>query len=483
MSPHPDEIITQLTAKYPLTPEQQSQLRAVLTNEEVKTAVEAGSFIPESFLIPVLATTIFYVPTPSTAIFILYHPEMLEQLRKHIANTPANMMRYLELREQINQAATIKTRVEKTLLLRKISAQLQALADFIIASPVLRHEVPHLPRVLALHLNTELIWLQKTAISYFQQLFSPAKKIHNIEFLPKHDGVQLGNRMLISYHNEHEIEQRIIFYIKTHQHGSLRAGGSTTATVDPKELFFYKALEHSRFGPKAHFFFNPLSPSSFYIATQDESFTKIPGKIKFFETYSQAERSEQALHPVRGNTAAETGVVRAEVLLRIFNLWDITTNSGNFGRTLVPEESEKWRIIDFRVNTQDVYEPGLMFEDFRDGIGMAGLDPSGTFLTAVLSNSTPHERIQLAVPLIEEFEQGKCHHHDATRHLPLSAAIDRAHSEIAAYITENHEALMIDQEKTQADLARYIAMVKENLKQFVDGLKHSITEMPQSPSA
>jgi len=480
---YPDEIIHQLVTKYSLAPEYQVQLRTILIDEEVQIVAKAMEFDLELFLIPIPATTDFYIPIPSAAIFILKNREYLEQLRAHISASPTSMAQYLALREQINTVATIKTRVEKVLLLRTISGGLQLLYNFIMDDPILRYEIPRLPRVLALHLNAELIWLQGAATLYFQSLFDKTRKTildYGIEFLPKRDGVQLGNRMSIRYRDEHGVEQRVIFYIKTHQYGSLRAGGSTTTTVDPKELFFYKVLEYSGFGPKVHFFFNPLSPSGFFIATQDEGFTKILGKIKFFETYSQAERSQLAPSPTRGDTAAEIGMVRAEVLLRVFNLWDITTNSGNFGRVIVKEQSEKWRVIDFRVNTQESYVVDQIFEDFRDGVGMDGLDPSGTFLTAVLSTTSAKDRIQLTAPLIEGFELGKCHYHSSVRHLPLSAAVEKAHREVAAYLVEHHEALLLSLEKlerSQDDLTRYIQAVQGNLKQFVDGLHYAVTEL------
>lgn len=498
---YPDQIIHPLIEKYSLPLSHQNQLRALLVTPEIKTAVETGGLNPDQLIIPVVSQpSVFYIPHPNAASFILEHRSSLQELSEYMAHDPLKAKAYVEMREKVDSLEDLKLsiakeRVERKLRLRNISGVLEPLYDFITGNALLQYEVSRLPRAISLQLNTELLWLQKQSTAYFQKLFSErGEMIHRIEFFPKVDGVQLGNRMLIEYGDK----KHIIFYVKTHQAGSLRSGGSSTATVDPKELFVYSALANAGFGPKTHFYFNPLSPSSFYIATQDEGFTKTPGKIKFFETYFQAGKSDKAEPPHLGNTVAELGIIRAEVLLRVFQLWDITSNSGNFGRVIIRHlgmEREKWRVIDFRVNTEDSYQREteaigtsssdaipLIFKDFREGKGLVGLDPATSgFLNAVLSEATPQDRVRSTFPLVEELELGRLHNsHEGERHLPLSRAMKKAYQEIKDYVNKHHASLLIDPEKALTDLENYHAAVQQNLVQFINGLRQTQSENAES---
>lgn len=470
--PYPEEIITELTEKHGLLPDLQQQLHDSLMVEELHSAIEAGTFNPNDLLIP-LENEVVYIPTSNVIGHILKNRSSLTELKEHASSNSVAMKEYLKIRKEIIRLHSLRLkdpveRTERKILLRTISIELEALYDFIIANPILRLEIFNLSKILSLHLNSELKWLENLAKVYFQQVFNnEGEKITEISFFSKLDGVQMGRRMRINYSDAHESEHQIFYYIKTHQYGSLRAGGSTVVPVDPKELFVYKVLEYTGFGPKAHFFFNPLSPGAFFIATQDESFTKVSGKEKFFKTYGQVQDdSKGLLLKTEINDESKKGVARIDILLRIFNLWDIITNSGNYGLTTVNQEREKWRIIDFRVVSQDDYSLERIFEDFVEGTGMEGYLglPS-----SVLKEAEQAERIRLAALLIEEFTFGRpCQSHEG-RKMCLADATARAYTEIKEYITKHHEVLQIDLSRVLTDLERYFLDIQRNLSTFIEG--------------
>jgi hypothetical protein len=104
---------------------------------------------------------------------------------------------------------------------------------------------------------------------------------------------------------------------------------SVVEYLDKVEGVQYKVLEYTGYGPKAHFFYNLISPAAFYIATQDEGFSSDTAKMKFFSTYGlMRERLDEQ---TEFSTGTKMGVFRTDILLRIFNLWDIIMNSGSFG--------------------------------------------------------------------------------------------------------------------------------------------------------
>ena len=274
--------------------------------------------------------------------------------------------------------------------------------------------------------------------------------------------------MRIDYFDDKEEQHQIMYYIKTHQSGSLRSGGSTTTPVDIKELFVYKVLEHSGYGPKAHFFFNHLSPGAFFIATQDESFTKVTGKEEFFQTYDHARDDLEKLSKQELSNETKKGIACADLFLKIFNLWDIITNPGNYGCTTVDQKREKWRIIDFRVETIDTYYLEQIFEDFRDGermVGYLGLPNS------ILKETDQAERIKLASLLVEEFELGRpCQSH-AGRQIPLLKAMSIAYDDVKSYIIEHHDTLRLDVDSVLLDLDRYFKDIQINFGEFAQKTK------------
>jgi hypothetical protein len=473
---YPEEIIEELAERYALSEIQQQQLRECLMIKELRHVVEANAFDPSILLIQLEEATV-YIPSPSIIGQLLKNTDCLSELKKYVLGNPAAMKEYIKTIEEISRINSLRLsnpreRTERKILLRQIGDKLESLYDFVVGHAALSLEVANISRTLLLHLNAELKWLQKTATLYFRKKFTKEhKEILDIFFLSKIDGVQMGNRMSILYLDKEKTEHQIVYYIKTHQYGSLRSGGSTIKPVDFKEPFVYRALEYAGFGPKAHFFFNSLSPSAFFIATQDEEFTKALDKVKFFKTYGQARKHFDSLLSA-GTIADEIkiGIARADILLRILNLWDIISNSGNYGYTSVNQAWEKWRVIDFRVGTvgkDEEYCLEDIFEGFRDGRGMDGYIG---LPNTVLTEAEPTERVNMAASLIEEFEVGRlCQSHDG-RKMPLREAMEKAYNDIRTYIMEYHESLQIDLSLVLPDLEKYFMSIQKNLTTFIEGV-------------
>ena len=468
---YPEEIIAELITKYSLPAIQQQQLRECLMIEGVHHAIETSTFDPTALLIQIEEATI-YIPSPSIMGQLLRNASCLGELKEYVFGDPASMKKYIEIREEIKRIDSLhlsrpRERTERKILLRQVSDKLESCYSFIAGNIILSLEVSTVSRIVSLYLNSELRWLQQVASQYFKEkLHQENKRIVDIAFLSKVDGVQMGNRMRIIYFDEKEAEHQITYYIKTHQYGSLRSGGSTTTPVDFKELFVYRALEYAGLGPKAYFFFNPLSPGAFFIATQDEGFTKIKTKTKFFKTYGQVQEKLESLSQISGITdAVKKGIALSDLLLRIFNLWDITTNAGNYGYVVVNQEREKWRVIDFRVETQEDYHFDRIFEDFQKGKGRneyLGLSHT------ILAEAAPEERFRLATLLAEEFNLGRPCQSREGRKISQRESMERAYKDIRMYITEHHELLQLDLEKILPDFENYFTAIQGNLTKFME---------------
>lgn len=477
---YPEEIIAELAERYTLLEIQQQQLRECLMIEGVHHAIEAGAFDPTALLIQT-EEAVIYIPSPSIVGQLLRNASSLSELKEYALGNPAAIKEYLAVREETKRIDSLRLsnpreRTERKILLRQISDKLESCHSFMAGNTILSLEVSAVSRILSLHLNSELKWLQKVASMYFEEKFRQEnKKILDIAFLPKVDGVQMGNRMRIIYLDEEEVEHQIIYYIKTHQHGSLRSGGSTITTVDFKELFVYRILEYAGLGPKAYFFFNPLSPGAFFIATQDEGFTKITAKTKFFKTYGQAQEKLESLSQASGiSNEVKKGIALSDILLRIFNLWDITTNAGNYGYVVVNQEREKWRVIDFRVETQEDYHVDQIFEDFQKG---KGRDEYLGLSHAILVEAAPEERVKLATLLAEEFNLGRPCQSREGRKIPLRESMERAYKDIRIYITEHHELLQLDLDTVLPDFESYFTAIQGNLTKFIEGAMHHSSQI------
>lgn len=82
--------------------------------------------------------------------------------------------------------------------------------------------------------------LQEAATDYFKIYFARQNKKPegDFEFSPKGAGDQIGGKMSVNFKEE----KKLVYYIKTHQHGS-NIRNSSAKPVDAKELLVYRILE------------------------------------------------------------------------------------------------------------------------------------------------------------------------------------------------------------------------------------------------
>jgi hypothetical protein len=180
------------------------------------------------------------------------------------------------------------------------------------------------------------------------------------KFFPKMRGAQFGSTM------EFETGDGVLhrFYIKSHMAGprlsqSGGSGGSIDSTnpVDPYEIFIYKFLEYSGFGPEVHFFWQ--SAYNFYIATRAidhgyATYAAIKGSEDsdaLGQLLTGIQGSKQDLEQALQNPtilALVNGFIQAYVLECILGIHDLVCNDGNiFFCTAPSPERHLPQIIDF----------------------------------------------------------------------------------------------------------------------------------------
>jgi hypothetical protein len=385
----------------------------------------------------------------------------INELIKFVTEYPKVMKSYSELIKKIKELETLPNskKVPRQLLLLEIDKSIESIYSEIVNQTLLRLEFLSLSKTVTLQMNADLKWLERYALFYFSDLFKPLNKIiTKTSFYTKLDGDQLGRRLRIEY-NENGMAKEIFYFIKTHQEGSRRNGSSSIA-VDPKEIFIYKLLELTHYGPKVHFFLNPLAIGGFYIATQDEGFTKTSHKLKLFNTYGQLrdareEKLENNSLKLNEDKSLQKAILTAHLFQRIFHLWDIITNPGNYGRTSIKNNDSvhyKWRIIDFRVSTSTQYLDDKIADNFIAGQDMEGYIGQ---LQSCTKNLTEQQRIESALIILEEFSLGRLSYNSQTRKLPIIDAINQAFIFTARLLKayENIDSLGFALEKPLGNLA------------------------------
>jgi hypothetical protein len=359
----------------------------------------------------------------------LINKKLLELLET-VKAFPMETATYVQLKGKIQEfeALSPSKKIERQLLLREIDALLEEIYQFLLNNELLRLEFLKLAKSIFSHINGDLKWLEYFSRSYLQERFaSEKKKISKFEFFPKLDGDQLGRRGRIQYTIDEE-KKEIYYFAKTHQDGS-RRNEKNALPVDPKELFFYKVLELTGLGPKVHFYLNPLVIGSYFIATQDEAFTKIPNKQKFFKTYGQLKDHLEE----KPDAPFTEMVVLSHLLQKIFHLWDLITNSGNFGQVVIDGSRYKWRIIDFRITSLEQYENKNIFKDYLANNEMEGyIGP----LKAATKNLTEDEKVDVAIRVLNNLQMGKLSYSRKSCKLPLKNAIFSAFCYIARLLQD-----------------------------------------------
>jgi hypothetical protein len=323
--------------------------------------------------------------------------------------------------------------------------------------------------------------IEDAAIIYFEKYFaSLGRTITNIEITPKKSGQQLGTVLWLTYTEpshtgEAAVSKRIGYHIKTHQHGSgYNDGGRTLVResetpVDLKELLVYKLLEKMGVGPKAHFLLSHLKINgACYIATQTAAFTKtLAADDKTFVIYEHFQKA-QAGRPIE-EAVDKQGLFRVQLLLWILQLHDLTTNTGNYGKTSTPTKAE-WKVIDFRVATGGDYRnPAAIVEGLRTG---GPLLDSELMLQGLFAGCpTVDERMHIASQVLAEFKTGKSRHSaEAGFKMPFEPALYQALCEIVKFAAEHAEDLGLDQPKLLGAFAGNAALTVTEVQKHLEGL-------------
>ena len=514
--PYPDEPYNQLTQQYSLSDDLKQTLLETLKIDGMKDIVEGGWITPDVLvkqhtslnkcfvLSPIKAQmlvlthqairdderikskkTLFsnmlmwlesndepyaYIISPSLAKDTLSNDTIITELNKAAKEYPAEMKKWDEIRaeiQEINNLPHSKLTKRKSLATNVIE-KIAPLQSFIENFMSLKSEFFSSSIVLFQYINQQTKPLEEAAKIYFEALLkAQGKKIVAINFFSKPDGDQLGRRMQIEYqHPDSKNKHRIMYHIKTHQHGST-SRGSSTKPVDAKELFIYKVFQYIGFGPKVHFFFNSLSRGGFFIATQDAAFTKQTARTKLFSTYEQM-RDKNLLSE---DEETYTNLSSLDILSRIFNIRDVTTNPSNFGCTLINNTDRKWQILDFRIETYDQYTYNGIFEGFRAGNGMYNYHG---FLGNTLRDRPENDRMKTAAKVIDILENGcASYSRQGDTKLPLLPGIEKAYAEIVEYIKENGANLELEIAKALDDLARYKNDIQKNFNELATKIKET----------
>ena len=287
--------------------------------------------------------------------------------------------------------------------------------------------------------------------------FSRNLKGTAFQFHPKKGGDQLGTIMLMKIPSADSSSKQIKFFIKTHQDGSAKSSGSRQA-ADLREIFIYKMLEITGFGPKVHFYGQNFSSLFLMIATQDLEFTKRPNVKKLFETYEYLLDSLQWDNPeIIFNFAL------FDILARLFVLYDVTTNYGNFGRVTIITEAQQY--YKFIVPSGGSCIVPDIFEQFVSGNGMFNYT---RHYAAVCCDRPLNERLQTGKAIISLFNSGAPRRNLRQSKPPLISAIDQAHI-FAVQFSESNPLL----KKQQSKLLQYVNDVKTNFTVLSNKINNS----------
>lgn len=511
--PYPREVVARLTEHYSLSDDAVQTLLATLQTEHMQEMIEEGWLNPihlvkqqtgveRTTILPLIKAQILaktfelakmealfqsnkllfsqmivwleyngeaypYIISPNLAQEVATDPQLIPKLNLLASEFPKEIKQWDDIKTRIQEIHNLPHSkfTQRKIRSLEIGHEIGGILNF-LSNPFMHKEYFFVTSVIFQYINAQVKPLEEAARKYFQQLFEhQEKRILNITFSSKTGGNQVGEKMHIAFQTaDSERKQQITYYIKTHQYGST-SQHSSSKPVDLKELFIYKVFEYIGVGQKIHFFFNPLSLGGFYIASQDAEYTKNPDKAKLFHTY------EQTRDTIQTNATEVTiqGLASLDMLARIFRLRDVTTNPANFGRVLVNTTKQKWKILDFIIDTFASYGYDNIFEGFRQGNGAYNYEG---YLRHIVKDRDAIERMQTAMQVIDMLEGGVLRvGQGGKRKLPFFEAIDKAFDEIVVFSQQNEKEIGINLALALGDLEQYRTNVKENFADLARGVR------------
>jgi len=253
-------------------------------------------------------------------------------------------------------------------VIAKIAANASKFFSFLKLHKELENEFKNHP--VASHLSSlafiNLNALKSYALHYFEEIYQD-QKISEISFCDKTEGEQLGTVLKITAQDSLK-SYKISYHIKIYQYEG-RDECDFIRPLDPKELLVYQILDYIGLGEEVHFFYDPNSFKSFYIATKDAGYYKTSETESSFSTYQGL--IEEELYQINPENVDENiiyGLLCIDILARILKLDDLTMNSGNFG-FVRKKHRTKVKILDFCVRKSFVYNQKGLYEEFIAGIG------------------------------------------------------------------------------------------------------------------
>ena len=208
-------------------------------------------------------------------------------------------------------------------------------------------------------------------------------RLKKIDFNKKTTGVQAGNVLVISYETSNMELKKETFYVKTHGEGT-KSFGNSKSQMDYREMFLYSLFELISLGPEVHFFFNNKNPNDFYIATKSlgEQFYILPELVlnidsskriylkdmyysdPFYDYATDCEfksKLNRFTEDFKKNKLFIRGLILLDLINKLLNLSDLTTNGDNYGFEI---PNEHLKIVDFSVQENKKNQKFNVYENF-----------------------------------------------------------------------------------------------------------------------
>lgn len=325
--------------------------------------------------------------------------------------------------------------------------------------------------------STELL-SNATQLNLERNIEEKFGQIENYRFEEKKEeaGKYFGGNAIFTYqpHDTSKAQQEVKFFVKGHQNFEMESNKRTNSTRDPKapdikEILVYKILEHIGFGPKSHYFVNPMARHGLFIATQDSGFTRAPEeKDKQFSTADEILGLSQ-----KPSDADEVDLVALDIITRSLVLKDL--HMKNYGRVdVTPKEGlegiekHKWKLFDFLVlgsNNSDEYDcSSRVGEDFLritnhpDPRFTSSSGLAGSILRSEHLSSNRSEVVNNALNILE----GNIKKGSGSPEMPFIDAVRTSYEEIQELIQREGINLGINPEEALNDMAKYCEAVEKN---------------------